>query len=129
MPSSSKSRDSSSAPLGSVPLDPNSQCRSKEIVDKHLKEDTGYEPWAVYVMQPLGVASLLFKDEIIPEDVAQEAKGVSVGEDIVPKEASTQGLHLKKKYNCMSGILKRKLFNTLVLSWCIGLTKLFAPKT
>ena len=94
LPSSSKSRDSSSAPLGSVPLDP--KCRSKEIVDKHLKEDTGYEPWAVYVMQPPGVASLLFKDEIIPEDVAQEAKGVSVGEDIVPKEASTQGLHLKK---------------------------------
>ena len=47
-------------------------------------------------MQPPRVASLLFKDEIIPEDVAQEAKGVSVGEDIVPKEASTQGLHLKK---------------------------------
>ena len=96
LPSSSKTRDSSSAPLGSVPLDPNSQCRSKEIVDKHLKEDTGYEPWAVYVMQPPGVASLLFKDEIIPEDVAQEAKGVVVGEDNVPKEASTQGLHLKK---------------------------------
>ena len=47
-------------------------------------------------MQPPGVASLLFKDEIIPEDVAQKAKGVSVGEDIVPEEASTQGLHLKK---------------------------------
>ena len=49
-------------------------------------------------MQPPGVASLLFKDEIIPEDVAQEAKGVSVGEDIVPKVASTQGLHLNKLY-------------------------------
>ena len=44
--------ESSLTPLGSVPLDPNAEHWSEEIVDKHFEEDTGRKLRAVYVVQP-----------------------------------------------------------------------------
>ena len=79
-------------------------------------------------MQPPWVASLLFKDEIIPEDVAQEAKGVVVGEDIVPKEASTQGLHLKKGKLYVRDS-KKEVIQHIGLELVHRFEKLSAPKT
>ena len=40
------------APLGSVPLDPNAEDWSEEIVNKHFEEDTGCKLGVVYVVQP-----------------------------------------------------------------------------